>query len=97
MSVLVKGKKMPKNCTLCFLRDDLHDYCPYEANKEKDCPLVEVNESPACDYARLGMSITRQNSCNDCGNEDCGYKPDYGDNVRWNCPLWRGKGGVGLL
>lgn len=50
-----------------------------------------------CDYARLGMSITRQNSCNDCGHEDCGYKPDYGDNVRWNCPLWKAKGGIGLL
>lgn len=44
MSVLIKGMDIPKNCTLCFLRDDFHNYCPYEENKETDCPLVEVEE-----------------------------------------------------
>ena len=42
MSVFIKGMDMPKTCALCFLRDDFHDYCPYEKNKETDCPLVEV-------------------------------------------------------
>ena len=46
MSILIKGKNMPKTCALCFLRDDLHDYCPYEENKETDCPLVEVSDVP---------------------------------------------------
>lgn len=42
MSVLIKGMNMPKNCTLCFMRDNFHDYCPYEQTKERDCPLIEV-------------------------------------------------------
>jgi hypothetical protein len=43
-----------------------------------------------CDYARLGYSITHQNSCNDCKLRDCKYRPEYGTPVRWNCPLWKG-------
>lgn len=43
MSVLIKGINMPKSCALCFYRDDFHNYCPYEANKERDCPLIEVS------------------------------------------------------
>ena len=29
--------------------------------------------------------------CNDCGNRDCGYVPDPGRQIRFNCPLWRAK------
>jgi len=29
--------------------------------------------------------------CNDCGNRDCGYDPDPGKQIRFNCPLWRAK------
>lgn len=42
MSVLIKGMKMPVNCTLCFLKDSITMYCPYEVDKENLCPLVEV-------------------------------------------------------
>lgn len=42
MSILIKGVDMPKNCVLCFYRDNFHNYCPYESNKERDCPLIEV-------------------------------------------------------
>lgn len=29
--------------------------------------------------------------CNDCGNRDCGYDSDLGQQIRLNCPLWRAK------
>jgi hypothetical protein len=29
--------------------------------------------------------------CNDCGNRDCGYAPKPGQQIRYNCPLWRAK------
>lgn len=41
-----------------------------------------------CDYARLGYKISTHNNCNNCGARECKYKPDWGDSVRWNCPLW---------
>lgn len=28
--------------------------------------------------------------CNDCKAEDCQYRPQWGEVVRVNCPLWRG-------
>lgn len=28
-------------------------------------------------------------NCNDCGNIGCGYDPDPGQTVRFNCPLWK--------
>lgn len=42
-----------------------------------------------CDYARLGYDISTYNSCNDCKNMDCEYRPRAGESVRWNCPLWK--------
>lgn len=30
-------------------------------------------------------------NCNDCGNRECGYDPDPGQLIRFNCPLWRDK------
>lgn len=44
-----------------------------------------------CDYARLGYNISTYNSCNNCGDRECEYKPKWGDSVRWNCPLWKGE------
>lgn len=40
------------------------------------------------DYARLGMKVSTYNSCNTCKDKECKYRPDWGDSVRWNCPLW---------
>jgi len=43
MSILIKSIKMPKNCDICFIRDD----CEYSMPLSKrpiDCPLVEVPE-----------------------------------------------------
>ncbi len=42
-----------------------------------------------CDYARLGYIISTYNSCNDCKDKDCEYRPKLGESVRWNCPLWK--------
>lgn len=44
------------------------------------------------DYARLGMKVSTYNSCNNCKDEECKYRPDWGDSVRWNCPLWTAEG-----
>ena len=55
---------------------------------DEDCKdLINLIYS-ILDYARLGCAISTQNSCNDCKRGDCKYKPDWGDPVRWNCPLW---------
>jgi len=27
-------------------------------------------------------------SCNDCANRDCGFRPELGKTVRYNCPLF---------
>lgn len=40
------------------------------------------------DYARLGFNVSTYNSCNNCGDKYCKYKPDWCDPVRFNCPLW---------
>jgi hypothetical protein len=44
-----------------------------------------------CDYARLGYRISTLNNCNNCKMADCEHKPDWGEQVRWNCPLWKGE------
>ena len=32
------------------------------------------------------------NNCNNCGiKKCCGYAPEVGTPVRWNCPLWQEK------
>lgn len=36
-------------------------------------------------------NIYQTHHCNDCGNKMCGYDPDPGQQIRFNCPLWRAK------
>lgn len=52
--------------------------------------LIELIIS-ICDYARLGYNISTYNNCNNCKDKECKHKPNWGDSVRWNCPLWRGE------
>ena len=28
-------------------------------------------------------------NCNYCGRDNCRFKPDWGDTVRFNCPIWK--------
>jgi len=42
-------------------------------------------------YARLGLKNAQMHNCNDCTKKDCEFKPDWGDDVRINCPLWEGE------
>lgn len=44
-------------------------------------------EGPYKDYYDRVASLP---DCNDCGRWDCEYKPRWGEQVRINCPLWRG-------
>jgi len=44
-----------------------------------------------CDFARLGMSVSKLHDCNDCSKQrSCEYVPEAGQTVRINCPLWKG-------
>ena len=43
-----------------------------------------------CDYARLGYDISSYNNCNNCKAKDCQYRPEWGQVVRYRCPLWEG-------
>ncbi len=50
-----------------------------------------------CDYARLGYKVSTYKNCNNCGRKECQFKPDWGKDVRWNCPLAERKPGKWIL
>ena len=33
--------------------------------------------------------MSRSHTCNNCGQKDCGYKPEWGEQVRYNCFWWK--------
>lgn len=35
--------------------------------------------------------LAKHGCCNDCHNPKCEWKPELGDDVRINCPHWRGE------
>ena len=43
MSILIKGKKIPKNCDFCILKDVCDFSVPF-TKRPSDCPLIEVPE-----------------------------------------------------
>jgi len=43
-----------------------------------------------CELARLGAKVIKHNNCNNCKKKNCEYRPECGESVRWNCPLWEG-------
>lgn len=84
MSVLIKGMKMPKTCTMCWFSP----ICPVwvkEVSRHKgydnrlpNCPLVEVVRCKDC---RWGREV--------CGNIECfvdsNVPPEY-HGYEWFCP-----------
>lgn len=45
-------------------------------------------------YMGLYEDVTSSgHDCNHCGNQDCGYWPNPGQIMRYNCPLWQAKEG----
>lgn len=43
----------------------------------------------AADCIRYFERVSKLPSCNDCGESNtCPYRPEWGDSVRINCPLW---------
>lgn len=42
------------------------------------------------DCIRYTQNVQSYNNCNNCGKKNCEYKPDWGKQVRINCPLWEG-------
>lgn len=35
--------------------------------------------------------ILKSGNCNECSNKDCGYKPEAGKLIRFNCPFYQSK------
>lgn len=44
----------------------------------------------AADCIRYVQRLKRYNDCNNCAR-GCGYEPEWGEQTRINCPLWRAK------
>ena len=45
----------------------------------------------AADCVNYYLRMSSLNDCNTCGDRDCKYKPWPGEQVRINCPLWKGR------
>ena len=46
------------------------------------------------DCVKFVDRVSKLPCCNTCGKlKDCEYRPEWGDSVRWNCPLWKGGDG----
>ena len=44
------------------------------------------------DCLAVVADMQEMHNCNDCGiKKTCEYVPMPGQNVRWNCPLWKEK------
>lgn len=57
-------------------------------------PIEAWNRRRMCDNCVercLSEQVMNLPDCNDCGAESCEYKPQPGQHVRINCPLWRAK------
>lgn len=41
------------------------------------------------DLLSVAEVVINMPNCNDCGCDHCTYKPEWGELVRFNCPLWK--------
>lgn len=42
------------------------------------------------DLIRFADNVLSKHNCNDCGiQKTCKYCPNWGEDVRYNCPLWK--------
>lgn len=53
-------------------------------NRRTDCTACLHMEN-----AKTIDKLYKLPSCNSCGAFDCGHRPNEGEMVRINCPLWR--------
>ena len=56
--------------------------------------MDRIEQITSCLYYIIdGLKNLRQieasGSCNDCKNQDCGYKPEIGKLARYNCPFYK--------
>ena len=69
----------------------------HTVEKEGLDPIEAWNRRTACDPCPLPDYLKKINSmpgCNDCGCfRDCQYRPQPGEMVRINCPLWQPREG----
>lgn len=81
MSILIKGKKMPKCCVACWAAEICRYYDRFSNyERPEHCPLVEVPEP----HGRL---IDADKYLNKVKYEAEGMSDDYGD-VFINCTDW---------
>ena len=45
----------------------------------------------AADCIEYYQRVKSFHDCNDCGKRNCEYRPELGEQVRTNCPLWAHK------
>ena len=57
--------------------------------------LSREQASYLCSCLLFADNVSKMHDCNDCKDADCPYKPRWGENVRFNCPLWKGEGANG--
>ena len=51
---------------------------------------VIVDVAYVLDTLRAYRDIAKTGCCNDCRRKDCEYRPQWGEMVRYNCPLFVG-------
>ncbi len=58
-----------------------------EGEKVTRIENIIANLAYILDSLRVLDQIMESGSCNDCNNKECLYKPDWGCQVRYNCPF----------
>ena len=57
-------------------------------NWRSDAKQLAQRLSFAADCINYYLRMTKLHDCNDCGAYGCAYKPEWGEDVRVNCPHW---------
>ena len=81
-----------KHCPLIGVKNGEQEMSIFDNPEMKREELIS-HIIAICDLARIGARVIKHTNCNTCKNKDCRYRPECGDPVRWNCPLWEGGDG----
>ena len=63
-----------------------------EADKSDPISIVLARKDASwlVDCLLFATEIAEMNDCNNCADKmECPYRPRWGENVRFNCPLWK--------
>jgi hypothetical protein len=62
---------------------------PIEAWNQRQPNCDACTYCKDCSTRSYANQVVNLPNCNDCGRENCEYKPNPGEHARINCPLWR--------